>query len=102
MIEYSPQARHDLLDIWEYHADRASEHIADETVQRIKDTLEHLLTRHPRGGRARPEFGEAIRSLPVLPYVVFYRIERRGTFIERTLHGRRDIRPPLISLLTAV
>lgn len=64
--------------------------------------LRHAIARNPRAGRLRQDLGPDIRSFPVLPYVVFYRIKRGRIDVVRILHGHRDIRPPLGSLLAAV
>jgi toxin ParE1/3/4 len=98
---YSAEAARDLSDIERYYDERASAEAARGFVERILDTLERLIARNPRVGRPRPERGPETRSFPVLPYVVFYRINRRRIEILRILHGHRDIRPPLISLLVA-
>jgi toxin ParE1/3/4 len=45
----------------------------------------------PRGGIARPELGETIRSVPFGQYVVFYSLNDAEIRIERVLHGARDI-----------
>jgi toxin ParE1/3/4 len=100
-IRYSPEAVADLENIEEYHSDKAGTDTATSLVKRIRDTLEKVIRRNPRAGRARPDLGEGVRTFPVLPYVVFYQIENGRMYIIRILHGRRDIRPPLASLLIA-
>jgi toxin ParE1/3/4 len=100
-IKYSVQGTADLEHIEEYHLDKAGLDIATNLVQRITDTLEKLLRRNPRAGRSRQDLGEGVRTFPVLPYVVFYRSGNGSIYIIRILHGRRDIRPPLASLLIA-
>lgn len=101
-VEYSMQAVDDLWHMEQHYAERASSEVAKALVQRITSTLERLIARHPRTGRVRPELGPETRSFPVLPYVVFYRIAPGRIFVERILHGHRDIRSPLASLLLAV
>jgi toxin ParE1/3/4 len=101
-VAYTAPARNDLDDIWRYYAERVGADAAEQFTLRIMTTLERLLTRNPRIGRRRPEFGFDIRSFPVSPYVVFYRVEGPHVQVVRILHGHRDIRPPLASLLVAV
>lgn len=101
-IEYSDPALVDLLHIEEYYAERAGPELALTMRRRIKSTLELLLARNPKVGRRRPDISNDARSLPVLPYIVFYRIAARRIVVLRILHGHRDIRPPLASLLMAV
>lgn len=40
-------------------------------------------------GRTRPELGEAVRSVVVESYVIYYRHDQ-DVLIARVLHGRRD------------
>ncbi|MBV8531369.1 MAG: type II toxin-antitoxin system RelE/ParE family toxin [Candidatus Eremiobacteraeota bacterium] len=101
-IEYSPRASRDLRKIFQYHADHAGIVVAKSLTDRVKTTLEGLIARNPRIGRLRPELNQGTRSFPVLPYVVFYRIDGRQVYVIRILHGHRNIKPPLVSLLTAV
>ena len=100
-VEYSVLAKADLARIWEHHAEQVTIRSADLTIQRIEETLRRIVLRHPSAGRIRPELGSGIRSFPIVPYVVFYRIEPRRVRIERVLHGHRDIQQPLMSLLVA-
>lgn len=101
-VRYGPEATEDLDRIEQHYADRAGEKIAERLLTRIAETVERLISRNPRVGRLRPEFGPEIRSFPVLPYVVFYRVKDRNVFVIRILHGHRDIQPPLASLLLAI
>lgn len=100
-VTYTAQALADLEQIEEYHADKAGVDIATSLVKRIRDTPEKVIQRNPRAGRARSDLGEGVRTFPALPYMVFYQIEKNRIHIIRILHGRRDIRPPLASLLIA-
>jgi len=101
-IQYTLQALADLEDIERYYGERAGAATAHNMVLRIMDTLERLIALHPGAGRSRPDLDRNTRSIPVLPYVVFYEITRQRVSILRILHGHRDIRPPLASLLVAV
>jgi plasmid stabilization system protein ParE len=101
-IEYTAPASNDLDDIRRYYAERVGADAAEKFVLRIMTTLERLLARNPRIGRRRSEFGFDTRSFRVLPYVVFYRSKGSRVQVRRILHGHRDVRPPLASLLVAV
>ncbi len=92
----------DLRHIEEYYANRAGPAVAQDLVERITGTLERLVVRNPKVGRARRHLGEDVRAFPVLPYIVFYRVSDRHVYVIRIVHGHRDIRPPLASLLVAV
>ena len=99
-VVYAASAVTDLKHIWEHYAERASKRVANEMVLRIQKDLETTFGRRKRAGRARPEFGGGFRSIPIPPYVAFYVVDSRAQVI-RILHGHRDIRPPLMSLLVA-
>lgn len=86
-----PQARLDLLEIWQF--------IADDNVtaaDRFLDRIEHALTMlrdNPLAGRARPELAAELRSFPVGNYVLFYRPLPDGIELIRALNGYKDIQP---------
>lgn len=100
-LYYNERAINDLAELWCYHAERAGVQIADELSERIQTTIRQVLSHHVKAGRPRPDLGPRIHSYPVIPYIVFYRIEQHGIAILRILHGRRDIKPPLMSLLVS-
>jgi len=102
IVKYGAQAARDLEQIARYYVERLGPAGADRLVRRIVDTLERVIALNPNAGRSRPDLGSGTRSFPVLPYVVFYRIQGRRVYVQRILHGHRDIRPPLASLLAAV
>ena len=100
-IHYAEPAQHDLRQIWVACAEHSGASVADALIDRIQETLSRTIGVFPGSGRSRPELGRTMRSFPVIPYVAFYRVKRRRVEIFRILHGHRDIRPPLISLLVA-
>ena len=100
-LDYSAAARVDLARIWVHHAEQVSIRGADLMIHRIEETLRRVIASHPSSGRARPELGQGIRSFPIVPYIVLYRVEPRRVRVARVLHGHRDIRQPLMSLLVA-
>ncbi|MBV8151564.1 MAG: type II toxin-antitoxin system RelE/ParE family toxin [Candidatus Eremiobacteraeota bacterium] len=101
-VRFSDGASNDLVQIWGYYAAAGTTESASAVISRIRATIRQTLGRFPRSGRLRPEFGEDVRSYPILPYVVFYTVEKRAVRIIRILHGHRDIRAPLVSLFIAV
>ena len=84
----SALAEQDVEEIWSYVAEDASPETADRLIDAIFDRFE-LLAEQPRMGRNRPEFGEAVQSVVVESYVIYYRYEG-DVLIARVLHGRRD------------
>lgn len=53
------------------------------------DDIFARLKMYPLIGRARPEYGHAVRSCLHSPYLVFYRIEADVVSIQRVLHTSR-------------
>jgi toxin ParE1/3/4 len=84
-----PQAREDLLDIWQYISDD-SETAAVALLRRIDRTIQ-MLADNPQAGRARLELAPNLRSFPVGNYVNFYMPGSHGIEVVRVLHARQDI-----------
>jgi toxin ParE1/3/4 len=89
-VNLSPEADEDLIDIWGYLAREASERVADRQLHDIDAACERLKA-WPYSGRQRDELLTGMRSVPIHPYIVFYRIQGDAVEIVRVLHGRRDI-----------
>ena len=89
-IAWSPEARADLSEIWDYYAKVAGRHRADNIVREINDAS-RLIEDQPFGGRARDEVRPGPRSIAARPYVVFYRVRDDIAGVVRILHGRRDL-----------
>jgi len=96
---YQELARRDLAQIWLTCVENSGLATADKLIDRIKATLARTLTQFPESGRQRIELDANARSVVVLPYVVFYRVARSRVEVLRIVHGHRDIKPPLVSLL---
>lgn len=90
-LAWSPEARADLAEIWNYYARAAGRGIADKIIRDIGQTC-RLLEDHPNGGRARDEVRPGLRSVVARPHVIFYRVASNEVAeIVRVLDGRRDI-----------
>jgi toxin ParE1/3/4 len=89
-IVWSPDARADLSEIWNYYAKVASRQIADKIAREIGEVC-RLLEDHPFAGRARDEVRSGLRSIAARPHVVFYRVNNDVPEIVRILDGRRDL-----------
>ena len=101
-IVYSPQARLDQSRIWAEAWQRFGEEMADAYAERFEKTLRKMLGVFPGAGRPRPEFGPDVRSLPIVPYVAFYRVKNRRVTVLRIVHGHSDLSQPILSLLVAI
>jgi toxin ParE1/3/4 len=86
----SPEADEDLIEIWAYLAHEASDRVADNQLRDIEKACS-TLKNWPYSGRKRDELLPGLRSIPVHPYIVFYRVREDAVEIVRVLHGRRDI-----------
>jgi toxin ParE1/3/4 len=87
---WSPDARADLTDIWNYYSHVAGPHTANNVVRRISEACS-LLEDHPYAGRSRNEVRPGLRSVVATPHVVFYRVVADEVEIVRVIDGRRDI-----------
>jgi len=87
---WSPEARADLDEIWNYHESVAGTKIAELIVRRIGEVIA-TIEDHPLAGRSREEIRGGLRSLAATPHVVFYRIRNNAPEIVRILDSRRDI-----------
>ena len=63
---------------------------AHRFLEAIEQTCE-LLATHPLLGRARPELGEDVRSIPVGNYLIFYVPAAEGINVARIIYGGRDL-----------
>jgi toxin ParE1/3/4 len=88
-LEYLPEARADLEDIWRYIA-ADNPRAATMMVDRIQDRCERLAAA-PFTGRARPELGADLRAVVVGSYLAFYRVTSELVEVVRVLHGAQDL-----------
>jgi toxin ParE1/3/4 len=89
-IIWSPEARADLSEIWNYYASAAGRQTANKIVHEIGQACS-LLQGYPFAGRARDEVRPGFRSIAAAPHVVFYRVRNGIAEIVRVLDGRRDL-----------
>lgn len=101
-MRYRSEARADLDCIWRESATRFGANQADKLIESLTRKLLRTIERSSHAGRARPEFGAEIRSYSAVPYVAFYRVADGRVEVLRIVHGYRDVKEPLMSLLRAV
>lgn len=90
---FTPAARLDLLEIWEYVADRDGVAAADAVIANLRAALEHL-AEFPETGHRRDDLAdESLRVWPVHSYLIVYRPRRRPLEIVRVVSGYRDLFP---------
>ena len=100
-VLWSPASRQDLIDIWTYFARVASPEIADKLLREIDAAGNRIASVDPRMWRLRldliPDLPGGLRSAPVHPYAIFYRLtppikgEHFDVEIIRVLHQQRDL-----------
>jgi antitoxin ParD1/3/4/toxin ParE1/3/4 len=72
-FDLSPQALQDVLEIWNFLANRASEATADYVEERLFKKFA-ALARRPGTGHSRPDLtDEAVLFTPVYSYLIVYR-----------------------------
>jgi len=86
-----PQARLDLIEIWNFIADD-NERAADRMLDRIDKTL-NMLRDRPQVGRQRPELASELRSFPIGNYVLFYLPLPNGIDLLRVRSSYLDVGP---------
>ena len=87
---FTPTARLDLLEAWIHIADNSLS-AADRVIDSITAAAT-LLATQPMMGRARPELGKDVRSIPTdTPYILFYRSDSDRVTVLRVIHHARDL-----------
>jgi toxin ParE1/3/4 len=89
-LVWSPEAEDDLVSIWRHGAEAWTEEMADKQLFEIEAGCDRLLD-DPMLGRGRHELMAGMRSMPVRPHVVFYRLSKRTIEVVRVLHQRMDV-----------
>jgi toxin ParE1/3/4 len=86
---FTPRARADLDDIWEYTARRWGIDRAELYLRRIAEAAE-LIAQTPGRGRSSGHVREGYRKYPVGSHVLLYREISGGVDIVRVLHQQMD------------
>jgi plasmid stabilization system protein ParE len=87
---YSPEARLDLLEIWE-HIARDNLDAADRVEQEIGQAVS-LLARNPGLGHLRRDLTtKPVRFWPIYSYLIIYDPATQPLEIVRILSGYRDV-----------
>src|SRR5438034_4780198 len=85
-----PRADRDLIDIWQFGAERWSPETADKHLNRIKEAAEWLCE-WPFSGTPRNQIRPGLHSVVVNPHIIFYRIVSRDIELVRVLHHSQEI-----------
>ncbi|MEO6835827.1 MAG: type II toxin-antitoxin system RelE/ParE family toxin [Candidatus Tumulicola sp.] len=79
-VDYSERALGDLNAIYSYITEDSID-IAEAVLESILDVVK-MLERAPRAGRLRLEHGSDIRTVPVYPFIVFYRSLKADSVVQ--------------------
>ena len=91
----SPNAADDLGDIWLYLAEKASEEIAERTIEKLVRGFAEL-AQDPGIGHLRKDLTRLpLHFFFVEPYLIVYQRDRSPLPIHAVLHGARDVRKVL-------
>lgn len=92
-IYYSPEAKRDLDDIWEYiESELSNATAARKVINRIMDDVGQLGL-FPSLGAKLSSITDAetdYRYIVSENYMTFYRISQNDIYVDRILYGRRD------------
>src|SRR5215218_5902733 len=98
-VVWSLAAQQDLVDIWKYFTRVVSPATADRLVDEIEAAANRLVI-DPRMHRVRhdliPDLSGDLRSVPIHPYTLFYRVNPQSAHgyedieVLRIFHERRD------------
>ena len=87
---YSPEARNDLLEIWEFIA-QDNVDAADRVQQEVQQAVS-LLARNPELGHLRRDLtSKEVRFWSVRSYLIIYDPAARPLEVVRILSGYRDV-----------
>ncbi len=86
----TPTANRELEELLHNLATIASFDTADRFLKRFNQKLTKIVA-FPNLGKARPEWGNSYRSLPIDDYVIVYRVTEEMVEILRIISGYRDM-----------
>lgn len=90
-ITITARAAADLLEIWEYIAER-NPPAADRMVQRLEGACRKIAELPGTGHRRRDVSDKRYRFWPVRPFLIAYQFDSESVCVIRVLHGRRKFR----------
>jgi toxin ParE1/3/4 len=86
-----PQARLDLLEIWE-HIARDSVPVANRVTEKLEAAILGLLAMPGKGHSRRDVAGKKYRFWSVYSYIIAYRYDDVDLIVIRVVHGHRNLR----------
>ncbi len=92
-IVLSLRAERDLAGIFRLSIERWGEHQARKYAEQIDRRLA-VLTKVSSAGRARPELGEGVRSIPIGAHIIFFKIVNDEALVLSVRHAKRRTPTP--------
>jgi len=89
--ELTARARLDLLQIWNYLAERASLDVADKVAADIELAIERLVKTPGIGHRREDVTARECLFYRVHSFLIVYRPKTKPLHIVRVIHGARDL-----------
>jgi toxin ParE1/3/4 len=86
----TPTANRELEELLQNLATIASFDTSDRFLKRLNQKFIKI-SAFPKLGKARPEWGDSYRSLPIDNYVIVYRVTEEMVEILRIISGYRDM-----------
>lgn len=90
LLHISEDAAGDIQEIFDFWREKTNPETASRLLDKIKERFS-LISRYPRIGISRPEYGSQARCLIAGDYLIYYQIKQRVEIL-RVLHGARDQR----------
>ena len=87
---FSPRAKADLEDIWDYTAKRWGIAQAEAYLRQLATAIEAVAAA-PRIARSIASVRPGYWKFPAGSHVVFFRLTAEGIDVVRVLHGRMDV-----------
>lgn len=87
----SRMAADDLDHVWSHIAVAASADRARRVITKILDAIDGL-SEMPGMGHQRSDLPDRYRVWKVYKYLIIYRFDEKPIYVDRVVHGHRDVR----------
>ncbi len=88
-VVLSARAESNLAEIFRSSIERWGEHQARKYAEQIDRRLA-VLTKVSGAGRARPELGEGVRSIPIGAHIIFFKMLGDEALVLSIRHAKRS------------
>lgn len=96
-VEFSPQAKRKLAEIWTYHLNKGSTALADRITKEFEEAVDRIASM-PSIGHRRPDLTDLdFLFYRVYRYLIIYNPVSTPLRIARIYHGSEDVKSRLLS-----